>query len=46
MILAIAFIEALCLYALLVAFTLTAKGKAVQAEALHDVDVPVAEAHE
>ncbi len=46
MVLAIAFIEALCLYALLVAFTLTTKGKAEEPEMPHDADRPVAEAHE
>jgi F-type H+-transporting ATPase subunit c len=46
MILAIAFIEALCLYALLVAFTLTGKGKAVEAEADMHAEAPVAEARE
>jgi F-type H+-transporting ATPase subunit c len=46
MILAIAFIEALCLYALLVAFTLAGKEKAVDAEAVMHAETPVAEAHE
>lgn len=46
MILAIAFIEALCLYALLVAFTLAGKGKATGAEAIMHPEGPVAEARE
>ena len=47
MILAIAFIEALCLYALLVAFTLAGKGKAeasAESELSHG-DAPAVEAH-
>lgn len=46
MILAIAFIEALCLYALLVAFNLAGKGKAIEAEAGIHEPPPVAEAQE
>ena len=45
MIIGIAFIEALCLYALLIAFTLIGKGKAETVE-LPLEDVPAIEAHE
>jgi F-type H+-transporting ATPase subunit c len=45
MILGIAFIEALCLYALLIAFTLIGKGKA-ETVALPLEEVPAIEAHE
>jgi len=45
MILAIAFIEALCLYALLISFTLIGKGKEASAEAHQQSDAPAAEAH-
>jgi len=45
MILAIAFIEALCLYALLISFTLIGKGKEAAAETHQQSDAPAAEAH-
>jgi F-type H+-transporting ATPase subunit c len=45
MILGIAFIEALCLYALLVAFTLVGKGKA-ETVAQPQPNLPAIEAHE
>jgi F-type H+-transporting ATPase subunit c len=48
MILAIAFIEALCLYALLIAFTLAGKGKTetVAAALPAQTDAPVVESHQ
>ena len=47
MILAIAFIEALCLYALLIAFTLAGKGKTETVDAhLAQPEAPVAGAHQ
>ena len=45
MILAIAFIEALCLYALLIAFTLIGKGKEATAEHNTVNNAPAREAH-